>query len=180
MTIRPCSYLRQLHSTIVPGFPFHPLAPDHQAMLPSGRPIPLNPPPLGNPRNPIRDLKLRSRHHRALDLLSAPLVRPTFTGAPRARPVSSASTTGSDTRMSFTSAGESTLALNRAAIVASGAPTRSISTTSNATVARLVLMLKRWSSFSVSASTGLVDSAQLFIPLASDTSNMSRVISNLA
>lgn len=164
-------------------------APAPPAMLLSGPPTRASPRCLGNHQPPtapdLRRLSLSLHPTRLADhlaplvLQSAPPERPTFTGVPRVRRASSASTTGSATRTSSTSAGASTPVPSLVATEASGVPTRSTSTTSSATAARRVPMLKRWSSFFESASTGPVVSALLFTRLASAMLSTSPATSSL-
>lgn len=158
-------------------------------MHPSGRPTrdsPRCPGPRAQPFLDPRRLSLSHPPTPSLDHsvlwvdLPVLLVRPTSIGALRARRASSASTTGSVTRMSFMSAGASTLVPSLAATAVSGVPTLSTSITSSATAARRALMPKRSSNSYESASTGLAASALLCTQPVNVTLSTSPATSNRA
>lgn len=174
------------HTRTAPESPFLRLAPALPVTLRSGPSTRRALPCLGSPALATGPWALPSPLPAAPPSSTAPrsplpaATNKTFTGAPRARRASSANTIGNDTKTNFTSAGENIPALSLAAIAASGAPTRSTNTTSNATAARLALTPKKWSSSCGSESTGPAASARLFILRASATLSTSRATSSLA
>jgi hypothetical protein len=172
----------------VHGYPSHLRAPPPLDTLPSGRRTPRHPTCLGllldltvpgcrllfpcHPRLP----RQRTRRFSMDPLSVVPSTSRISTGAHHVRRASNASTTGSATKTSFTSVGENTHALNLVATGAFGGATHSTNITSNATVARLVLMLKRLSSSFESANTGLAGSALPCTQQEKDTSSTLHVI----